>query len=167
VRRGQLDATVQKALNETGFPPDLLELEVTESALMVNQAHVSNTLKAIQALGVHLAIDDFGTGYSSLGYLKRFALDKLKIDRSFIDALPHDAEDAHLTRAIIGIGHTLDMLVIAEGVETEAQERFLTELGCDQAQGYLYAKPLSAEEFRQMQIDLKYQPTSKPAASTA
>jgi len=167
VRRGQLEVTIRQALNETGFPADLLELEVTESALMANQAHVSNTLKAIQALGVHLAIDDFGTGYSSLGYLKRFALDKLKIDRSFIDELPHDAEDAHLTRAIIGIGHNLDMLVIAEGVETEAQERFLTELGCDQAQGYLYAKPLSADDFRQMQIDLKYQATSKPAASTA
>jgi diguanylate cyclase (GGDEF)-like protein/PAS domain S-box-containing protein len=167
VRRGQLEATVQQALSETGFAPGLLELEVTETALMADQAHVSETLKAIHGLGVRLAIDDFGTGYSSLGYLKRFALDKLKIDRSFIDELPHDTEDAHLTRAIIGIGHNLDMLVIAEGVETEAQERFLTELGCDQAQGYLYARPLSAEDFRQMQIDLKYQPTSKPAASTA
>ncbi len=167
VRRGQLDATVLQVLSETGFPPDLLELEVTESALMANQEHVSTTLTAIRALGVHLAIDDFGTGYSSLAYLKRFPLDKLKIDRSFIDDLPHDAEDAHLTRAIIGIGHHLDMCVIAEGVETEAQEHFLTELGCDQAQGYLYAKPLTTDEFQQMLIDLKYQPTSKPAASTA
>ncbi|QID17221.1 EAL domain-containing protein [Nitrogeniibacter mangrovi] len=167
VRRGQLELTVRQVLNETAFSGHLLELEVTESALMANQAAAATTLKAIQAMGVRLAIDDFGTGYSSLGYLKRFALDKLKIDRSFINDLPDDNDDAHLTRAIIGIGHTLDMLVIAEGVETEAQERFLTELGCDQAQGYLYARPLPAADFRQMQIDLKYQATSKPASSTA
>ncbi|WP_321573666.1 bifunctional diguanylate cyclase/phosphodiesterase [Nitrogeniibacter aestuarii] len=167
VRRGQFDAVVLEALSETGFPPDLLELEVTESALMTNQDHVSSTLKAVQSLGVKLAIDDFGTGYSSLGYLKRFSLDKLKIDRSFIDDLPDDKEDAHLTRAIIGIGHNLDMKVIAEGVETEAQEAFLSELGCDLAQGYLYARPLSRTDFRQMQIDLHYQATSKPASSTA
>jgi len=167
VRRGNFDAVVLEALSETGFPPDLLELEVTESALMTNQEHVSNTLKSIQSLGVKLAIDDFGTGYSSLGYLKRFSLDKLKIDRSFINDLPDDKEDAHLTRAIIGIGHNLDMKVIAEGVETEAQEAFLSELGCDLAQGYLYAKPLSRTDFRQMQIDLHYQATSNPASSTA
>ena len=167
VRRGQFDAVVLEALSETAFPPDLLELEVTESALMTNQEHVSTSLGAIQALGVKLAIDDFGTGYSSLGYLKRFKLDKLKIDRSFINGLPDDIEDAHLTRAIIGIGHNLDMTVVAEGVETDAQQELLTQLGCDLAQGYLYAQPLSRTDFRQMLIDLRYQATSKPADSTA
>ena len=167
IRRGHLEATIFRTLGETGFPPTLLELELTESALMTHQTHVSATLKAIQSAGVGLAIDDFGTGYSSLAYLKRFKLDKLKIDRSFINELPDDTDDAHLTRAIIGIGHYLDMKVIAEGVETSAQEGFLCELGCDMAQGYLYAKPLPADAFRQMLIDIKYQPTSKPAASTA
>ncbi|MBT0961244.1 EAL domain-containing protein [Denitromonas iodatirespirans] len=167
VRRGQLDSTVVEALGESGLPARLLELEVTESALMTHQAHVSATLDAIHALGVKLAIDDFGTGYSSLAYLKRFKLDKLKIDRSFIRDLPDDAEDAHLTRAIVGIAHHLGMTAVAEGVETKAQEAFLSELGCDLAQGYLYARPLPADAFRQMQIDLGLQAASKPAASTA
>ncbi|MCB1960967.1 MAG: EAL domain-containing protein, partial [Rhodocyclaceae bacterium] len=167
IRRGHLEATIFRTLGETGFPPTLLELELTESALMSHQAHVSATLKAIQSAGVALAIDDFGTGYSSLAYLKRFQLDKLKIDRSFIDDLPDDTDDAHLTRAIIGIGHNLDMQVIAEGVETRAQERFLSELGCDMGQGYLYAKPLPADDFRQLLINASTQPASKPAASTA
>ena len=167
VRRGQLDATVIEALGESGLPAGLLELEVTESALMTHQAHVSATLDAIHALGVKLAIDDFGTGYSSLAYLKRFKLDKLKIDRSFIRDLPDDAEDAHLTRAIVGIAHHLGMSAVAEGVETEAQEAFLSTLGCDLAQGYRYARPLPAEDFRQLQIDLGLQAASKPAASTA
>ncbi len=167
VRRDHLDVTVARALADSGLPGRLLELELTESALMSNQAHVSSTLDTIQASGVRLAIDDFGTGYSSLAYLKRFKLDKLKIDRSFIRDLTEDADDAHLTRAIIGIGHNLDMKVIAEGVETAAQEHFLSQLGCDYAQGYLYAKPLPASEFRQMQFELGSQATSKPAATIA
>ena len=167
VRRDHLDVTVARVLAETGLPGRLLELELTESALMANQTHVSTTLETIQASGVRLAIDDFGTGYSSLAYLKRFKLDKLKIDRSFIRDLPDDPDDAHLTRAIIGIGHNLDMKVTAEGVETGEQEGFLSQLGCDYAQGYLYAKPLPASAFRQMQIDLSNQAASNPAALIA
>ncbi|KAA3650872.1 MAG: EAL domain-containing protein [Proteobacteria bacterium] len=167
VQREHLEATVIEALGHSGLPAHLLELEVTESALMTHQADVSATLDAIHALGVKLAIDDFGTGYSSLAYLKRFKLDKLKIDRSFIRDLPDDEEDAHLTHAIIGIAHHLGMSVVAEGVETEAQEAFLSNLRCDLAQGYLYARPLPPEAFRQMQIDLGYQAASNPADSTA
>ena len=167
VRREHLEPTVIEALGHSGLPAHLLELEVTESALMTQLADVSATLDAIHALGVKLAIDDFGTGYSSLAYLKRFKLDKLKIDRSFIRDLPDDEEDAHLTQAIIGIAHHLGMSVVAEGVETEAQEAFLSHLKCDLAQGYLYARPLPPEAFRQMQIDLGAQAASNPADSTA
>ncbi|MCZ4305151.1 EAL domain-containing protein [Zoogloeaceae bacterium G21618-S1] len=167
VRRDVLETTVLDALGSSGLPAHLLELEVTESALMANQDEATSTLAAIHSLGVKLAIDDFGTGYSSLAYLKRFKLDKLKIDRSFVRGLPDDAEDAHLTKAIIGIAHHMGMSVVAEGIETEAQAAFLTHLKCDLAQGYLYAKPLKPDAFRQLLIKLGDHPTSKPASSTA
>jgi EAL domain-containing protein (putative c-di-GMP-specific phosphodiesterase class I) len=167
VRRDILETTVVDALGNSGLPAHLLELEVTESALMANQDEATSTLAAIHTLGVKLAIDDFGTGYSSLAYLKRFKLDKLKIDRAFVRGLPEDAEDAHLTEAIIGIAHHMGMAVVAEGIETEAQAAFLTHLKCDLAQGYLYAKPLKPDAFRQLLIKLGDHPASKPASSTA
>ena len=167
VRRDVLETTVLDALGNSGLPAHLLELEVTESALMANQDEATSTLAAIHSLGVKLAIDDFGTGYSSLAYLKRFKLDKLKIDRSFVRGLPDDGEDAHLTKAIIGIAHHMGMAVVAEGIETEAQAAFLSHLKCDLAQGYLYAKPLQPDAFRQLLVKLGNHPASKPASSTA
>jgi EAL domain-containing protein (putative c-di-GMP-specific phosphodiesterase class I) len=102
-------------------------------------------------MGIHLSIDDFGTGYSSLSYLKRFPIDSVKIDRSFIHDIPGDADDAAITRAIIAMAHSLRLKVIAEGVETEEQLSFLRELGCDEMQGYYFSEPLAEDEFLRLQ----------------
>jgi len=109
--------------------------------------HVVATLKELGRLGVHLSVDDFGTGYSSLSYLKRFPVDKLKIDRSFVIELPGDAESRAIASAIIGLAHGLGMKVIAEGVENERQVAFLRDAGCEEGQGYFYAEPLAAADF--------------------
>ncbi|HET7775152.1 MAG TPA: bifunctional diguanylate cyclase/phosphodiesterase, partial [Azospira sp.] len=143
-RQANLGALVDEALAETGLPPQWLELELTESMLMEDGERHTGTLARLKAKGIRLALDDFGTGYSSLAYLKRFALDKLKIDRSFIRDLPEDAEDAAITTAIVGIARHLGLETLAEGVETEAQRSFLNSQGCDQMQGFLMARPLPA-----------------------
>ena len=137
---------LEKLIEDTGCQAQWLELEVTESQIMVRPEEASALLARLSALGVKLAIDDFGTGYSSLSYLKKFPLNKLKIDRSFIRDLPHDEEDAAITRSIIALANNLNLALIAEGVETEEQRRFLIENGCNQMQGYLYSKPLPPEE---------------------
>ena len=133
-------------LRETGLPPERLELEITETGLMQQNDRAEGILNALKALGVRLAIDDFGTGYSSLAYLKRFAIDKLKIDRSFIRDIPEDRNDKELTATIVAMGHNLGLEVLAEGVETEAQLAFLRELGCDSFQGFLISPPVSPAE---------------------
>lgn len=136
-------------LREHGLPPHLLELELTETILVVDADEALGRLGQLSALGVQLAIDDFGTGYSSLSYLKRFPIEKLKIDRSFVQGLPAEGSDAGIVRAIIEMSRALGLRVIAEGVETEAQRSFLLDAGCDQFQGFLYAQaldPLSFEE---------------------
>jgi diguanylate cyclase (GGDEF)-like protein/PAS domain S-box-containing protein len=138
---------VARVLAETGLEAPLLELEITESMVMRNPAHAVALLDSLKAMGVHLSIDDFGTGYSSLSYLKRFPIDNLKIDRSFIQDLPADGEDAAITRAIIAMAHSLRLTVVAEGVETEKQRTFLHQHGCNEMQGFLFSKPLSAEAF--------------------
>jgi EAL domain-containing protein (putative c-di-GMP-specific phosphodiesterase class I) len=128
--------------------PALLDLELTESLLLEDVEHVLETLKRLKALGVKISIDDFGTGYSSLAYLKRFDVDTLKIDQSFVREIPTDPEDQAIVKAIIGMAHALRLEVLAEGVETEDMARRLQEYGCELAQGYLYARPLPAEAFQ-------------------
>jgi diguanylate cyclase (GGDEF)-like protein/PAS domain S-box-containing protein len=138
---------VAQSLAEIGLDPSALELEVTESMVMHDPERAVKLLGDLKDMGIHLSIDDFGTGYSSLSYLKRFPLDSVKIDRSFIRDIPGDADDAAITRAIIAMAHSLRLKVIAEGVETEEQLSFLREHGCDEMQGHLFSRPLPEEEF--------------------
>ena len=145
VRQGHLVAVVQHALQASGLPAHLLELELTESQMLENPQSVITTFKQLRELGVHLAIDDFGTGYSSLSYLKRFPANSVKIDQSFIQDLVDNSEDAAITQAIITMAHGLNLRVVAEGVETQAQMDFLQAHHCDEIQGYLLAKPMPAE----------------------
>ncbi|HYD97583.1 MAG TPA: GGDEF domain-containing phosphodiesterase, partial [Noviherbaspirillum sp.] len=145
-KRGDILETVMYALNHSGLSPALLELELTESALLHDTTTVLETLHRMKRIGVQLSIDDFGTGYSSLAYLKRLSVDKLKIDQSFVRDVPGDTDDAAIVKAIIQLGHALQLPVIAEGVETAHQLEFLSSLGCDQAQGYLVSRPLPAAE---------------------
>ncbi|RZI44800.1 EAL domain-containing protein [Herbaspirillum sp. HC18] len=146
-KRGDILDTVMYALNQSGLEPHLLELELTESALLHDTTTVMETLHRLRKIGVQLSIDDFGTGYSSLAYLKRLSVNKLKIDQSFVRDVPGDADDAAIVKAIIQLGHALQLPVIAEGVESEEQLAFLRDNGCDQAQGYLVSRPLPAKEF--------------------
>ncbi|WP_345476067.1 EAL domain-containing protein [Lysobacter panacisoli] len=142
--RGNLPKQVARALVESGVPPEMLQLELTESVIMANAGQTSATLDALRALGVGLAIDDFGTGYSSLAYLKRLPINTLKIDKEFIGDLTRDADDEAITTTVIAMAHSLGLTVIAEGVETEAQMQFLRGRGCDEIQGYWLARPLEA-----------------------
>jgi len=142
-----LVSDVRAVLADTGMRPDLLELEVTESSVMHSIDRAIEVLSALKAMGVRLAIDDFGTGYSSLAQLKRFPIDTLKVDRSFIRDIPGDAEDRAIAEAIIAMGRTLSLTVVAEGVETIEQQNFLRERSCDQMQGYYFSRPVSAGEF--------------------
>ena len=150
VRQGNLASQVQQVLKETGLPARLLELELTESQLLDNVESVIATLQQLHALGVKLAIDDFGTGYSSLSYLKRFPVDYVKIDQTFIRDLSQGGEDAAITRAIIALAHNLELKVVAEGVETQDQLDFLRLQGCDEIQGYLISRPIEALDFVQV-----------------
>jgi diguanylate cyclase (GGDEF)-like protein/PAS domain S-box-containing protein len=138
---------IDTVLRETAMDPSLLELEITESMIMHNADRAVKILSTIKALGVRLAIDDFGTGYSSLAHLKRFPIDTLKVDRSFIREIPSDAEDRAIAEAIIAMGKTLSLTVVAEGVETPEQQAFLSERACDEMQGYYFSTPVPAEEF--------------------
>ena len=145
-KRGTLVDTVAQALRLSGLPAELLELELTESILLQDVDIAIKTLHSLKEMGVKLSIDDFGTGYSSLSYLKRLAVDKLKIDQSFVRDLTDDVDSSAIVRAIIQLGHTMQLKVIAEGVETDAQLDFLRTYGCDEVQGYLYSRPVVASE---------------------
>ena len=137
-------------LAETGLEPDVLELELTESVLINDEDIVLEVLQSLKQIGVQLAIDDFGTGYSSLSRLKNFPIDRLKIDQSFVSNLEQSSDNAAIIVAVINMAEGMHMKVIAEGVETDSQLAFLTNAGCNEAQGYLLSKPLSsaqAEEF--------------------
>ena len=141
-----LPELVKQVLQETGLPAGMLELEVTESLALQSVASTLSTLHACKALGVKLAMDDFGTGYSSLAYLKRYPLDCLKIDQAFVRNITQDVGDAAITRAIVAMAHSFGMSVIAEGVETMEQLEFLRTLGCEEFQGYLFSKPVPADQ---------------------
>lgn len=146
-RRGDLVETVCGILDETGLAPEWLELELTESILLEDVGHVLTVIEALKLNHLTLSIDDFGTGYSSLAYLKRFAVDKLKIDQSFVRNLGVDKQDAAIVRSIIELGRGLNLRTIAEGVETDSQRVLLQAYGCNEAQGYLFGKPVPACEF--------------------
>jgi diguanylate cyclase (GGDEF)-like protein len=137
---------VAAALAVSRLAPSRLELEITESAVAQNVERAAQILGALRKLGVRVSLDDFGTGYSSLAQLKRFPIDTLKVDRSFVAELPGNADDAAIARAIIAMGRSLRLLVVAEGIETPAQYAFLREQGCDEVQGFLVSRPLGAAD---------------------
>ncbi|CDM42863.1 GGDEF and EAL domain-containing protein [Ectopseudomonas oleovorans] len=156
LRQGNLTSLVRQVLEETGLAPQYLELELTESQLLDNVDSVIVTFRQLRELGVKLAIDDFGTGYSSLSYLKRFPVHYVKIDQTFIRDLSPGGEDAAITRAIIAMAHSLELKVVAEGVETQAQMDFLKSQNCDEIQGFLISRPVEASTFAELlraQID--------------
>jgi len=144
LRQGKLVSLVRQVLDEAGLMPEYLELELTESQLLDSVEHIISTFQQLRELGVKLAIDDFGTGYSSLSYLKRFPVDYVKIDQAFIRGLNEGTEDAAITRAIIAMAHSLELKVVAEGVENAQQLEFLREHECDEVQGYLISRPVDA-----------------------
>ncbi len=147
IRRAPLQETLQHALNEFRLSPEQLDLEVTESFVMHRPDESLKVLRNLRELGVNLSIDDFGTGYSSLAYLKQLPIQTLKIDKSFVRGLPHNENDVGICRAIISLARTMHMQLVAEGIETEEQLRFLVEEGCEFGQGYHFAKPMSVEDF--------------------
>lgn len=142
--------TLKTMMQESGCRAEYLELEVTEGQIMTHPEEAIKILKNIKSLGIELAIDDFGTGYSSLEYLKRLPIDKLKIDQAFIKDLPGDEEDEGITKAIIALANSLNLKVIAEGVETEEQRDFVVANGCNNIQGYFYSKPLPTDEYEKI-----------------
>jgi diguanylate cyclase (GGDEF)-like protein len=165
----QMTETVVSALKASGLAPQYLGIELTESAVMGNAERHIRTLHELKALGVTLSIDDFGTGYSSLSYLKRFPLDELKIDRSFVSGVDTDPDNAAIVIAIIAMAHCLGLSVVAEGVETQAQLAFLKSKACDECQGFLFAKPMPAEAFGKLLAAsaAKPAPAAKPAEPEA
>ena len=142
--------TISETLVKTQLAARYLELELTESLVMHGASQLQDSVRKLKALGIALSIDDFGTGYSSLSYLKRFAVDSLKVDRSFITELRDGSDDAAIVRTIIALGHNLGLRVVAEGVETPEQAAFLRSNGCDEAQGYWYSRPVNATQFEQL-----------------
>ena len=152
-QQGDIVSIIKRALDETRLPPWLLTVEITEGLLLSNGEEILAKMEAIRALGVSLSVDDFGTGYSSLSYLKSFPVDVLKIDRSFIADMGEHSDDATMVEAIIALGHSLHLEVVAEGVETQQQLDFITAQGCDVAQGYFFSPPLSGPRFREFVLD--------------
>jgi diguanylate cyclase (GGDEF)-like protein/PAS domain S-box-containing protein len=147
--------TVAEILKETNLDPRWLEFEITESSIMKEPEQAIEKLHELKLMGIRVAIDDFGTGYSSLNYLKRFPIDTLKIDKTFVADVCKDPHDTAIVRAIITLGHALDLTVIAEGVETQEQLRYLSSLGCDLVQGFLFSKSLAAPVFEELLVEQK------------
>lgn len=136
-----------RIVSDSGIDPAFLQIEVTESTVMENVDEAVKTLQRIKVLGMKVALDDFGTGYSSLSHLSTLPLDRLKVDQSFIRRIGHDRTSRAITKAIIVLGHTLKLEVVGEGIESEDVLDYLRKQGCDQAQGFLFSRPLSADEF--------------------
>jgi EAL domain-containing protein (putative c-di-GMP-specific phosphodiesterase class I) len=139
---------VRDVLQQTGLAPEYLELEITEGVLIDNVKEAAQTLEELSAVGVSLSIDDFGTGYSSMHYLRRLPFDVLKIDKSFVQGLPYDKDDGAIVTAIITLAHSMELKLVAEGVETREQFEFVSDLGCHSIQGYFFSNPVSDDEFR-------------------
>ena len=139
-------ATIRRLLAENELDAGALELEITESALIFNEDVASEVLRNLKEIGIRIALDDFGTGYSSMSYLKRFPVDTVKIDRSFVSNIEESFEDASITKAIASMGRALGLKVVAEGVETRPQLDCLSRYGCDEIQGYLVSRPLPEDE---------------------
>ncbi|MCP2052997.1 UNVERIFIED_ORG: EAL domain-containing protein (putative c-di-GMP-specific phosphodiesterase class I) [Pseudomonas fluorescens] len=150
---GDLIADIAASLAKTGVAAHWLEVELTESSLMENTQHTIASLQRLRAMGVKISIDDFGTGYSSLAYLRRFPIDTLKIDIAFIREVTSNPQDAAITRTIIELAHSLELRVVAEGVESQAQLAFLKAAGCDQIQGYLFSRPLPMQELERLLLE--------------
>jgi EAL domain-containing protein (putative c-di-GMP-specific phosphodiesterase class I) len=165
----EFEFQTERALRESSIDSNLLELELTETSLMIHANKMIGVLRNLKSLGVRLSIDDFGTGYSSLAYVKRFPVDVLKIDRSFVADIVTNPSNAAITTAIIDMAHSLNVKVIAEGVETAEQYAFLRARGCDEIQGYYFSAPLSAKEVSAMLANRHQLPTlpmtEKPAVS--
>ncbi|MEH6650265.1 MAG: EAL domain-containing protein [Motiliproteus sp.] len=149
----QLPQIISRTLSASGLEPELLECELTESMLMDDPDGALDIMRRLKKIGVAVALDDFGTGYSSLSYLKRFPIDTLKIDRSFVQDIPGDAQDMAIARAIIALAETLDLYVVAEGVETQEQQDFLQHERCNSMQGYLFSRPLPEDEFEALLLE--------------
>ena len=146
-REGAITVMIENTLAETGLDPSWLEIELTEGVMLDNSEVAMNSLRRLHQLGVSFSLDDFGTGYSSLAYVKRLPIQRLKIDQSFVHRLGQDGQDEAIVRAVIDLGHSLNLKVTAEGVETAEQLARLHQLGCDEAQGDLISPPLPAEDF--------------------
>jgi EAL domain-containing protein (putative c-di-GMP-specific phosphodiesterase class I) len=161
LRKGRLFDSVLLALHDSGLPPANLALEITESAVMEDIEAAAEMLQRLYGLGVQIEIDDFGTGHSSLAYLKQLPIERLKIDQSFVRAVPGDADSEAIVDAIIGLATSLRLEIIAEGVETEAQRHFLLERGCRAMQGYYFCRPLPPDEF-----EARLRTSPKPGSSS-
>lgn len=160
-------ADVAQILKDTNLDPRWLELELTESSIMKDPEQAIEKLHELKLMGIKVAIDDFGTGYSSLNYLKRFPIDTLKIDKSFVSDICKDPHDTAIVRAIINLGHALDVTVIAEGVETKEQLQYLSALECDAVQGFLFSKALSAKAFEELLVEQRRVASRADVSSTA
>ncbi len=145
-----LVAMISTILRETGTSPGCLDLEVTESTAMRDVERSASQLRELREMGVHISIDDFGTGYSSLNYLKKFPIERLKIDKSFIRDIVTDQDDRAIISAVTSMAHKMGMRTVAEGVETEEQLAFLRDSDCDEAQGFLFSRPVTADKFREL-----------------
>ena len=163
-RQGNIVAMIRDALDEAGLEPRFLEVELTETTVMTDPEESIAILERLSQMGVLVSVDDFGTGYSSMSYLRRFPIDKLKIDRSFINEVMSRPDDASIVRAIVSLAHSLRLKVVAEGVESPAQLDFLKTIGCDQYQGYHFSKALPPSQFEAL---VRFKRAEEPELSEA